>query len=48
MGYEVYRILHEAKQRERMLKRNPRILALFKKRIIVRRLARGEPRQVVG
>ena len=33
MGFEVYPTVEEAKQRERTLKHNPRMLALFKKRL---------------
>jgi len=47
--YETYEASEAAKQRERHLKRNPRMLSLFKKRATnVFRTARGGPRQVVG
>ncbi|MBI4436219.1 MAG: GIY-YIG nuclease family protein [Candidatus Omnitrophica bacterium] len=47
MGFETYPTVEEAKRRERALKRNPRMLALFKKRLLSR-TAYGRPRQVVG
>lgn len=46
---EAHESLHAAKQRERLLKRNPRMLAQFKKRALnVFRTANGGPRQVMG
>ena len=49
IGYESFGNLTEAKQRERMLKRHPRQLTQFKKRMTnVFRTASGGPGQVVG
>ena len=47
VGWERYRSPAEAKARERTLKRNPRMLQLFKKRVLNRAVV-GLPRQVVG
>ena len=47
VGFERFRSAEEAKARERALKRNPRMLQLFKKRML-NRAAVGRPRQVVG
>lgn len=49
IGYEVANDPETAKQRERALKCNPRMLALFKKRALnVFRTASGGHKQVVG
>ena len=49
VAYETYEDSEAAQQRERNLKRNPRMLSLFKKWAInVFRTASGGPRQVVG
>lgn len=50
VGYEPYATAEAAKRRERMLKRNPRMLALFKKRLgaVVRHTASGGCGKVVG
>lgn len=47
VGFERYQTAEEAKARERALKRSPRMLQLFKKRVL-NRAATGRPRQVVG
>jgi len=47
MGFERHSSPEEAKARERALKRNPRMLQLFKKRML-NRAAAGRPQQVVG
>lgn len=47
LGVEVHCTVDAAKRHERTLKRSPRKLALFKKRVL-NRAARGRPRQVVG
>ncbi len=47
VGVEAYQTPEAAKARERALKRNPRMGALFKKRML-NRAAVGRPRQVVG
>ncbi len=50
VGYEEYASAEAAKRRERMLKRNPRMLTLFKKRLkaVVLHTASGGCGQVVG
>ena len=47
VGYEVYLSVVEAKEREKKLKRNPRMYKLFKKRMLARH-ATGVLTQVVG
>ena len=47
VGFERFLTSGEAKIRERVLKRSPRMLQLFKKRVL-NRAAVGHPRQVVG
>jgi putative endonuclease len=47
VGYERYSSPEEAKARERALKRNPRMLQLFKKRVL-NQAACGGRQQVVG
>jgi len=47
IGYETYEGAEEAKQRERKLKHNPRMLSLFKKRMLNNSGPMGR-RQVVG
>jgi len=39
IGFETYSTIEEAKERERTLKHNPRILAIFKKRLLSRMAA---------
>ena len=49
VGYEVYQNSQEAKTRERTLKRCPRMLALFKKRLLSHpTTCQDRDRQVVG
>ena len=48
IGYEMCVSSEEAKKRERALKHNPRMLFLFKKRLLQNRIAFSDPRQVVG
>jgi putative endonuclease len=50
VGYETHPSSHAAKDRERQLKLNPRMLMFFKKRMMnaMRRTADGGPSQVVG
>ncbi len=50
IGYEVYPDSAAAKARERSLKHNPRMRALFSKRVAVvaARIAEGDPSEVVG
>jgi len=49
VGWERFRTSEEAKTRERSLKHHPRMLALFKKRLVnVVQTASGGPRRVVG
>lgn len=47
VGFEAYPSAEAAKARERALKRNPRMLRFFKKRLL-NRAAVGRPRQVMG
>jgi putative endonuclease len=47
IGFELHATPALAKRRERALKRNPRMLALFRKRVL-NRAAIGRPQQVVG
>ena len=47
VGVEWYRSAEEAKAYERALKHQPRMLQLFKKRVL-NRVAKGRPQQVVG
>lgn len=47
VGFERHHTAEAAKARERALKRSPRMLQLFKKRVL-NRAAAGRPRQVVG
>jgi predicted GIY-YIG superfamily endonuclease len=47
IGLERFGTADAAKQRERTLKRNPRMLQQFKRRML-NRAAAGRPRQVVG
>ncbi len=47
MGFEIYPTSDQAKARERALKHDPRMLQLFKKRVL-NRVAAGHLRQVVG
>jgi len=47
IGFETYPTVEEAKRYERDLKHNPRMLALFKQRLLSR-MAAGHPQQVVG
>ena len=47
MGFEPCHSAEEAKARERALKHNPRMLRLFKKRLL-NQAATGRRRQVVG
>ena len=47
VGFETYTSPEGAKARERSLKRNPRMLKFFKKRVL-NRAARGRPRQVMA
>lgn len=47
VGFERFRNPQEAKARESTLKRNPRMLQLFKKRVL-NQAAVGRSRQVVG
>ena len=46
VGYEAYPTAEAAKQRERTLKRNPRMAALFKKRLLTARLCSRLPQAV--
>ncbi len=47
VGFETYASAEKAKGRERLLKRNPRMLIHFKKRLL-NQAASGGQRQVVG
>ena len=47
VGFEAYQNTEAAKLRERFLKSNPRMLRLFKKRLL-NRSAIGRPRQMMG
>ena len=47
LGFETVSSMAEAKARERACKRNPRMLVLFKKRVLSRS-AMSRPQQVVG